>query len=124
MYTGIEKVTARRVWFVPDFVVWGLPSLSEHDFVAAEKVNGAQSIYYGTATIGQNDQEVAFSELVDHRGNHLPVALKSARVIPRSRSSEGVFVIGQESSTGFKIARSADSSHPVTTDLLIVELGD
>ncbi len=124
MLSGIERITARRVWFVPDFVVWGLPSLGEHDFLAIEKVGATQSVYYGSATISQNEQEVCFDQLVDHRGNLLPATIQAARVIPRSKSSDAVFVVGQESSIGFKIARDPASDSPVTADLLIVELGD
>jgi len=124
MLTGIERVTARRVWFVPDFVVWGLPSLGEHDYLAIEKVGAVQSVFYGSATVGQVEQEVSFEQLVDHRGNHLPSSLGAALVVPRSRGSEAVFVVGRESSSGFKIARDPASDNPVTVDLLIVELGE
>jgi hypothetical protein len=124
MLSGIEKVTSRRVWFVPDFVVWGLPSLEQHDFLAIEKVGATQSVYYGSATISQNEQEVCYDQLVDHRGNSLPASIKAARIFPRSKSSDAVFIVGQESSGGFKIARDPASDSPVTADLLIVELGD
>jgi hypothetical protein len=124
MSTGIDRVTARRIWFVPDFVVWGLPSLGEHDFLAIEQVEGTRSVYYGSATISQNEQFASFDQLVDHRGNHLPASLSAARVIPRSKSRAAVFVVGQEASDGFKIARDPVSDSPVTADLLIVELGD
>lgn len=124
MLSGIERITARRIWFVPDLTVWGLPSLGEHEFLALELVAGVKSVYYGSATISQNEQAVSFDQLVDHRGNHLPATINSATVIPRSKSGTAVFVVGRESASGFKIARDPDSDSPVTADLLIVELGD
>ncbi|MCP4685892.1 MAG: hypothetical protein GY867_10670 [bacterium] len=124
MNSGIEKITARRVWFVPDFEVWGLLDSGEQDYLAVEQTGSTQAIYYGTATFGQNEQSVDFEHLVDHRGNSLPATIEAARVIPRSKGSRTVFVVGHESSHGFKIARDPASDSPITTDLLIVELGD
>jgi len=112
------------MWFVPDFVVWGVPSLGEHDYLAIEKVGSTRSILYGAATVSQNEQEVSFDQLVDHRGNSLPHSINAARVVPRSKNSEAVFIVGQESANGFKIARDPASDSPITADLLIVELGD
>jgi hypothetical protein len=113
-----------RSWFVPDFSVWGLPSLGEHDFLALEKVDSTWSVYYGSASIGESDQEVLFSQLTDHRGNSLPSSLKSPRVFPRPKGSETAFVVGTEASDRFKIARDPETNGPVTVDLLVVEMGD
>ena len=124
MISGIDRVTARRIWFVPDLVVWGLPSLGEYEFLLLDEEDSTKSVYYGIAAIGENEQEVLFSQLSDHRGNTLPTSIKSPRVFPRARSSEAVFVVGKESSDRFKIARDQEAGGPVTVDLLVVELGD
>lgn len=124
MISGIAKVMTHRSWFVPDFSVWGLPSLGEHDFLALEKVGSTWSVYYGSASIGESDQEVLFSQLTDHRGNSLPSSLKSPRVFPRPKGSETAFVVGTEASDRFKIARDPQTNGPVTVDLLVVEMGD
>jgi len=122
--SGWERVTAHRTWFVPDFAVWGQPSLGEHEYVALEKIGSTRSIYYGTASIGESQQEVLFNQLTDHRGNTLPSQLESPRVLVRPRGSETAFVVGCESPDRFKIARNADTAGPLTVDLLIVEMGD
>jgi len=124
MNAGLEKVTARRVWFVPDFAVWGLSSLGEHDYLALEGVNDTISAYHASITVGESDQQVRFAELLDHRGNHLPAALASPRVFLRTHGEESAFVVGRETSQSFRVARDGDSPRPVTVDLLVVELGD
>ena len=121
---GIELVTSRRVWFVPDFSVWGQPSLGEHEYLALEEVDTTLSIFFGTAAIGENSQEVLFSQLVDHRGNALPASLESPRVFIRPKDGTPAFVVGAEGSDRFKIAHAADAPAPTTVDLMIVELGD
>jgi hypothetical protein len=122
--TGIELATSRRVWFVPDFSVWGQPSLGEHEYLALDKVDATWTVYFGTAAIGENSQEVLFSQLVDHRGNALPASLQSPRVFIRSKDGTPAFVVGTEGTDRFKIAHAADAAAPTTVDLMIVELGD
>ncbi len=124
MISGIQRVLARRIWFVPDLMVWGLPPLGEQDYLALDEIAGAGSVYYGSASLSQSDQKVLFSELTDHRGNTLPVALSAPRVFPRAKASRSGFVVGRESADGFRIARDPGATEPVTVDLLIVETGD
>ena len=122
--TGLEIVTSRRVWFVPDFSVWGQPSLGVHEYLALEQADSTWSIYYGSAAIGDNSQEVLFSQLTDHRGNSLPASMESPRVFARAQDGTPVFVVGREGADRFKIAHAANAAGPVAVDLMIVELGD
>lgn len=124
MMTGLERITAKRSWFVPDFAVWGQPSLGEHEYVALEQVDSTWSVGYGTASIGQSDQEVLFCQLTDHRGNSLPASLESPRVFVRPKNSAATFVVGQESGDRFKIAHDSAGDGSVTVDLWVVEFGD
>jgi hypothetical protein len=124
MISGWERLNSRRTWFVPDFAVWGQPSLGEHEFLALEKIGSTRSIYYGTASIGDSQQEVLFSQLTDHRGNTLPASIESPRVFVRVKGGTSAFVSGSEATDRFKIARDAAADGPVTVDLWIVELGD
>ncbi len=124
MMIGLEHPTARRAWFVPGFAVWGQPSLGEREYLSLEQVDSTWSIYYGTASIGESDQEVRFEQLTDHRGNSLPANMASPRVFIRPRESTMVFVVGQESSDRFKLAHDSAAEGPVTVDLWVVELGD
>lgn len=124
MITGISSLTARRIWFVPNFIAWGTSGGGEAELLVVELAGGERGIFFQSLPIGDAAQEVLFSDLVDHRGNSLPDTLASPRVVTRSRSEEPVFVIGAESPVSFQIARGSNSPQPVTTDLLIIEMGD
>ncbi len=124
MPIGLETLTARRVWFVPDFMVWGVAGPGELEYLALEQIGSEQSIYFGSATLDDGPQEVSFADLTDHRGNSLPATIHSPRIYPRSKSVDTVFIVGAESSSSFQIARDPASTGPVLTDLLIVEMGD
>jgi hypothetical protein len=124
MLTGYHLATARRLWFIPDFVVWGLPSLGDLEFLTHETVDGTASVHFGSASIGDSQQVVHYHDLTDHRGNALPQTLNQARVLPRARGARQAYVVAEESGDSFRIARPSDSDGPVTTDLLILELGD
>jgi len=120
---GLAEVTARRVWFVPDFIVWGLPNMGEIEFLVVERVGNEDSVLFGKRAVGGGAQEVSFADLVDHRGNQLPDTIDTPRVLLRPHSSDAVFVVGAESGASFKVAREVDSSGPVTVDLLVIEIG-
>jgi hypothetical protein len=124
MTAGLQTLTARRAWFVPDFMVWGIAGPGELEYLALEKIDANLSIYFGTANLDSGPQEVAFGDLTDHRGNSLPSTIKSPRIFPRSRSTDTVFVVGSESAGSFQIARDPQATRPVPVDLLIVEMGD
>jgi hypothetical protein len=124
MIPGLERVLARRAWFVPDLVVWGTPSMGEQDFLITDTVDGVKTVYYGSAPLGQSEQEVLYCELTDHRGNQLPDELASPRVFIRPKSATSAFVVGMETSERFVVARDPDADGPVTVDLTVVEYGD
>lgn len=124
MLSGWDMATARRMWFVPDVTVWGLASWGEINYLALEQVGATVSLLYGAADLGDEGQRVDFADLSDHRGNDLPENLECPKVIVSPRQAESAFVVGSESSDGFKIARPADSGGPVRADLLIIEMGN
>lgn len=124
MFSAFERIAAKRSWLVPGFVVWGLPSWEEATFLAVEHIGSTDSVQYGSVEIGDASQSVAFSSLVDHRGNHLPNNLSKPVVMIRPRSETTVFVVEQESGSGFKIARDSSAVEPAVVDLMIVEMGE
>ena len=123
MISGLESVKSKRVWFVPEFSVWGLSQEGQVDYLVVEQDDTDKNIFLGSIAIGSSLQEVSFCNLTDHRGNALPASIDSPRVIPRSRSQEAVFVVGDESDTSFKIARDPEAMEPVMVDLFIMEMG-
>jgi hypothetical protein len=124
MINGYERLTSRRAWFVPDISVWGLAGIGEVYYLVAEQIGAGSSVLFGRADVGQADQELVYAQLSDHRGNQLPATIDAPRVIPRNREPYGVFVIGEESGEGVRVARPASAPGPVKTDLLILEMGE
>lgn len=120
----LNDLLARRMWFVPGVAIWGLPGLTEIDFVAAERVGSTVSILHGAAVPGGGQQTIAYTELTDHRGNTLPATLSSPKVFLRPQGPNTAFVIGAESPTSFRVARNPDSPDPIQADLLVIEMGD
>lgn len=121
--SALERITARRVWFVPSVMVYGSPDSTGFGALLSETVGDQRIVYYQTVEIGDDRQHVRYDSLVDHRGNRLPTRIESPRVIPRARSEYAVFVTAPESEESFVIARASTSPGAVVADLLIVELG-
>jgi hypothetical protein len=124
MNAGLNILTSRRLWVVPNFVVWGLASLGDVNYLNVEQVDSIKSVEFGSASIGDTAQSVNFSTLTDRRGNALPSSIKKPVVTARSHNASQVFVIGAETNSGFKIARDAAAAGPLTVDLFITELGE
>ena len=122
--SAIESVLARRMWFVPDFNVWGTTAGEEIEYLVVEQAPDSAAVFFGTVNAGENAQQVAFADLSDSRGNTLPETIARPRVLIRPRSAERAFIVGEESPEQFKIARDASGSGPVTVDLLVIEMGD
>ena len=124
MSHALSTVLAKRIWFVPNVMVHGLPALADLDVLTVESVEGTTSVLYGTAAIGDSSQEIAFGDLQDHRGNLLPSTIQMPRVSVRPRSSYVAYPVGTESNRGFRIVRSAEAPGPVMVDIIVTEMGD
>ena len=124
MNNGLVQLTSHRIWHVLNFNVWGVQNLGEIEYLNLEQVDAIKSVAFGSINIGDSSQSVSFTGLTDRRGNSLPANITKALVIARPLSDRQVFIVGTETSTGFKIARDSKSNKPVTTDLTIIELGE
>ncbi len=124
MLSALSQVNTRRMWFVPRLSVWGTSGWGEIDYLVIEQVDETDSILFGTVGMGDSSQLVMFEELMDFRGNALPATIKNPRVLVRPKGEQTAFIVGDELTSGFKIARQVDAGGPVTVDLLVVELGD
>ncbi len=123
MSHGFAHTVARRMWFIPGFEVWGLADWGQVDYLVTEQVAGTTSVLFGRHGLGDDAQSVSFADLTDHRGNKLPEMIDAARVMIRPRSADAAFLVGDESTGGFKIARDPSAEGPVSVDLLIIEMG-
>ena len=123
MPTALQNINSRRAWFVPSLKVWGLPHAGEFEYLAMETVDSVQTVYYGATDVGDSSQQVNFADLVDHRGNSLPATIDAARVIVRQWSENFAFVVGEETDSSFRIARSTSVVADVSVDLVVIEMG-
>lgn len=121
---SLPIVTSRRIWYVPQFQVWGTSGWGELPLVTVEKTENSRTIFVTKIGLADSAQEVRFADLVDHRGNHLPSEIAAPHVIIRPRSQTPTFIVGSESRERFRIGRDQSASGPVQVDLLIIEMGD
>ena len=124
MISGLEQVAAHRIWFVPNFIVWGVPGLDDIELLVVEHTSSGDAVGFSSITVEGASQDVLYADLTDHRGNQLPASVSSPRVIPRTHEAKQAFVVGAESAASFRIARDPDAPGPLTADLLVVEMGD
>lgn len=119
----LNYLRGRRIWYVPNYSVWGLVSSVTVNIVTSESINGQSRLSFSEATIGAAEQTVTFTDLVDHRGNSVPASISEPKVVIVPRSENSAYLIGREYAQGFKIARESAAADPVTVDLVIYELG-
>lgn len=118
----LDYLRGHRIWFVPNFSVWGESDATELLYLAVESIDGDARVSFGAITLDGKAQDVLYSDLTDFRGNQLPSVINSPRVIIRPQSSSGAFVVNQESNSGFRIARDKTAPDAVMADLFIIEM--
>ena len=72
--------------------------------------------------LGGLDQVVSFSDLFDFKGNRLPEVISHPKVIVLPKNEVNCFVVGTETETGFRIARSTGEGKTGLVDLMVVEM--
>lgn len=131
MNITLDYLRGRRIWVVPNFVVWGDWSLYSFFLFYTEMGATSKRVVFNKSTLGGLDQLVNFSSLYDFRGNQLPDTINNPKVIVLPKNEVSCLVVGAETDTGFRIAklcdlctlRSAGSSGTGLVDLMIVEMG-
>lgn len=116
-------MTARRAWYVPDVTVTGDFSATTVEMLVSESDDSASRVVLYRYPIGGIVQELAFSSLVDHRGNALPAAINQPVVIPIPRNDVPVAVVGRPSADACRLARTSYVAHYGLVDLWIIEAG-
>ena len=119
---ALNYLRGRRLWHVPDFLVWGLADEALFYYLGVERVDSNDRVMFGMSGVGDSAQDVMFSDLVDFRGNNLPDTIASPRVLVRFRSEYSAYVIGEESGAGFRVARDPFAPGPVRVDLFVYEM--
>jgi len=123
MNVTLDYLRGRRTWVVPNFVVWGDWSLASFLLLYIEAGETSKRVMAAKNNLGGLDQTVNFSDLFDFRGNQLPAVIQNPKVIALPKSEVNCFVVGKETSTGFKIARFSGSEKTGLVDLMVVEMG-
>ena len=123
MNITLDYLRGRRVWVVPNFVVWGDLSLYLFFLLYTETEATAKRVVFSKSTLGGLDQAVEFSNLYDFRGNRLPEIINNPKVVVLPKNEVPCFVVGTETPTGFRIGKLSESSGTGLVDLMIVEMG-
>jgi hypothetical protein len=123
MNITLDYLRGRRIWVVPDFVVWGDWSLYSFLLFYTEMGATSKRVVFSKSTLGGLDQTVNFSSLYDFRGNQLPATITNPKVIVLPKNEVFCLVVGAETNTGFRIAKLSESSGTSLVDLMIVEMG-
>ena len=111
------------MWVVRNFQIFGTADEARFLYLGVENVDTTDRIMFGTIGIGGAVQDICFSNLIDFRGNNLPETINSPKVMIRFRSPYAAYLIGEESDTGFRIARDISAPGPISVDLFIYEMG-
>ncbi len=123
MNITLDYLRGRRIWVVPNFVVWGDWSLYSFFLLYTEVEAATKRVIFSKSTLGGLDQAVEFSNLYDFRGNQLPELIDNPKVIVLPKNEVPCFVVGTETPTGFRIGKLSESSGTGLVDLMVVEMG-
>lgn len=121
MNTTLTHLNSRRAWLIRDINIWGSLSAENLSAIATEVDDSQTRVVVHEFTIGGVSQEIAFSNLTDHRGNLLPSSIETPVVIPIPKSVIPVAVIGMPGPTSFRIAKTSSIPDDAIVDLWIIE---
>lgn len=120
---SISYLRGRRLWVVRNFQIFGTADEARFLYLGIENVAAVNRIMFGATGIGGAVQDIRFSDLIDFRGNNLPDTINSPKVLIRFRSPYAAYLIGEESDSGFRMARDISAPGPISVDLFIYEMG-
>jgi hypothetical protein len=121
---SLSYLKGRRLWVVRDVVIWGLPSDAEFHYLGVENVDSSGRLMFGYSSVGNSAQDIRFNDLIDHKGNRLPSTIMAPRVLIRPRSPYNAYLVGEESGSGFRVARDPSAPGPVNVDFFVYETGN
>ena len=118
----LDYLTGNRKWLVRDYQVWGDSGSFDGAILMTENNAPSNRVIFLYELSGGNDQIVEFTDLIDHRGNRLPMTVKNAEVIIIPKNDVVSHIVGDVGPSSFRIARSFDQPSNATVDLLIMEM--
>ncbi len=120
---SLTYLRGRRLWVIRDYTIWGTTEGTRIKYLSLEDGGSSGRVLFGEVGIGRSEQDVIFTELTDFRGNRLPDMIAAPKIVICPRSQYPVYVVGNESDSGFRIARDPSAPGPVHADLFIYEMG-
>jgi hypothetical protein len=122
MNITLDYLRGRRTWVVPNFVVWGDWSIASFILIYTEMGETSKRIMLAENNLGGLDQMVIFADIYDFKGNRLPETISNPKVIVLPKNEVNCLVVGTETGTGFRIARSSGEGKTGLVDLMVVEM--
>ena len=108
---------------VNNFSVWGEYAAVTPILLWTEQGSSSHRIVFSREVMGGLEQAVSYPQLYDFRGNQLPQTISNPKVIILQKNEVECLTVGQESSSGFKIAKLSQTEESGLVDLVIVENG-
>jgi len=123
MNLTLDYLRGRRVWVVNNYSVYGEYSAVTPLLVWSEMGSSSHRIIFSREILGGSEQAVSYSQLFDFKGNQLPQSITNPKIIILQKNEVDCLIVGQESATGFKIAKLTGTEQNGIVDLIIVENG-
>ena len=124
MNLTLEYLKTNRKWLAPNLIVWGNADACSARLLMTETGTPNRVVFAADEISGLN-QTILYSDLVDSKGNSLPEQIANPIIIIIPRNQIHCFLIGQPSSTSFKIGRTGAGSNNNSdglVDILIMEV--
>jgi hypothetical protein len=123
MNSTLADLTARRAWYVPGLSVWGDLQTQTIDAIGTETDDASSRVVFYRFSVGGQVQELAYTSMTDHRGNHLPPSISHPVVIIIPRNAVAVAVVGRPSDVACRLAKTITCAEDGLVDLWIIEAG-
>jgi hypothetical protein len=122
MNVTLDYLKSNRKWLVRNFRVRSADVSFEADILMTENVPSGSRVVFHHQYPGDAGQMVEFADLIDHRGNPLPLTISNAEIVVVPKNKIQVFIPGSVGPTSFRIARHGDVPGDAVVDLLIMEM--
>ncbi|MCK5125665.1 MAG: hypothetical protein KAR42_05375 [candidate division Zixibacteria bacterium] len=123
MNTTLAYLRSRRAWLVTNLAVWGADRDADISLAIVEQIASDKRLGLWRISLGGQNQQIKFSDLLDYRGNSLPTSIVRPVIVIIPKSSLGAFIKSVDGDSCFSIARKDSDSAPALVDLLIFEMG-
>src|SRR4030067_2969812 len=93
MNITLDYLTGNRKWLVRDVTVWGDAGTFDAAIIATEDL-GVSTVIFLRELLGGQAQVVEYTDLVDHRGNHLPEVISNPTIVIIPKNGAAAYLHG------------------------------